>query len=721
MNINIKEIFRSDLDPNSTTWWSKDKIDKLNFNFYQFINGGMPGPAGFKGPDGDYGNIGPRGFQGYSGAQGYQGAQGASAPSDWLEIPEKTKEGITYPAVLFPQVPPSPPYIEYTPIVIKNGYLNPNNETPEDYRGAVKTVYIDSLNGGSQNKIGLRIQHDGKAADFRLKRTGNFLDMEIGRIVTADAGFDLLNISDEVVYEILGENYIKIVENLITLGGNINTTINTKKFISKSAIQISQGAIQGYVLLSEGINGKVKWVDKKSVFGSFPIGSIMSIRAEDFNSTNFELNTTITQAGPPYRELRLIYGRGKENTDFDGWYLCNGEKWKVENGINEFQTPNLCSFNYEINTNGNGQNLVIAGNNTPVIIGGSNISMNAATSGGGNYQITLSADNSDDTINMGTSSLNTEVSRMVHIVYLENATLHWSNTEYTPPPPVSTNITLTIGSTSSDIACTRIPNVIFSWSGINENEWGTFDHNVTQHYLYIVNTTNFAQAGWYKNTTGITRYWNGSAFTQSTQCVSLPVNTASLVTNANALLLNGPISQFAGADYEINATDFRTCTSVYIMQTGEYANPGWYRDMSTGVRRYWNGNTFIGNTFIQDYIHQINKSSYNTSQYLQGCSLVSSTRQTYVETSLSNLIGFELYDFQFYEFVLYVHNGWISGAAGTVPLVNVISQNAPNSTSRYRTLYKINTTGIFEGDIIIDKEYGDIDQSTGIIVDAGFC
>ena len=725
MNINIKELFKSDLNPNSSVWWSKDKLDKLNFNFNQFINGGMPGPAGFKGPDGDYGKMGPRGFQGYSGAQGFQGAQGASMPSDWLEVNEKTENGITYPTVLFPLVPPSPPYIEYTPIVMKTGYLNPNSEVGEDYRGAVKTIFTGPLNGvgTTPNKIGLRLQHAGKAADFRLKRTGNFLDMEIGRIVTADAGFDLLNISDEIVYEIVGTSYLKITENLITFGGNLSTTINTQKFISKSALQITQGAIQDYVLISEGSDGKVKWVDKKSVFGSFPIGSIMSIRPSDFNSTNFELNTTITQPGPPYQELRSIYGRGKVNTDFDGWYLCHGEKWKVENGVNEFLTPNLCSFNYDIATNGNGQNLVIGGNNTPILIGGSNISMNAATSGNGNYQVSLSADNSDDTISLGAANPNTnsEVSQMVHIVYLENPTLHWSNTEFTPPPPVSTNITLTSGAVSSEIACSRPPIIVFSWSGVDEAEWGTFNHNTTQRYLYLNNTTNFAPAGWYKNSTGVTRYWNGSAFTQSTQCVSLPVVTANLVTNTNVFQLNGPISNFTGVNYEINAFDFGTCTLMYDLNTGNNPPMGWYRDTLTGFRRYWNGSEFIGNVLTRNYVHLIVKPSFTTVSYIQGCSLTSNIRPAYVETDYSSISDFELYDFVFEEFVIYVHNNWTTGTLGTIPLVNVISQNAPSSTSKFRTMYVITNFGMSGTEHGFEKQYGDIDQSTGILVEAGYC
>ena len=49
MSINIKEIFKSDLDPNSDNWWAKDKIDKLTKDM-QFQDLGFPMP-GFKGMD----------------------------------------------------------------------------------------------------------------------------------------------------------------------------------------------------------------------------------------------------------------------------------------------------------------------------------------------------------------------------------------------------------------------------------------------------------------------------------------------------------------------------------------------------------------------------------------------------------------------------------------------------------------------------------------------
>lgn len=724
MNINIKEIFKSDLDPNNSNWWSKDKIDKLNFNFFQFINGGMPGPSGNKGADGDYGSIGPIGFQGFIGPQGYQGPKGISIQEDWLEIVEKTENNITYPTILFPKPPTTEGYIEYTPIVLKTGYINPNFQSAEDYRGSVKTIYTDSLNGGLQEKIALRIQNSNKFADFKLKLRNNNLDFEIGRILSSDLGFNLQNISNETVYQINSLSYLNSSNDLITVGNNLNTTIKTFDFISHNQIKIDKGSFSNYVLISDDINGKVKWVDKKSIFGSFPIGSIISIRPEDFNSLNFELDTTITQPGPPYTELRAIYGRGKNNTDFDGWYLCNGETWKFQNGVNEFQTPNLCSFNYEIQSNGDGQNLVVSGDNSPIILGGSNISVNANTTGGGNYEVNMTVNTEDDTINVENANYNTEISRMVHIVYLENSELHWSNTEFAPPPPVSTDITLTSSSVTSAIACTKVPNTLFSWNGANESEWDTFDHTLTQRYLYVNNTTIFAGAGWYKNSNGTTRYWNGTSFTQISICSTASIFTAELVTDPNTLNLNGAPGEYIGTTYEITGSNlFSTCNGIYDLSTGENAIPGWYRDTEDGTRRYWDGNQFVGNLFTKNYIHPISPmTSYSIEPYTIGCNISTALgRSTYIETDLQSIEGANtINDLVHTNTILYVHQNWTVVQLGTAPLVNVISQNAPNTTSKYRVAYHI---VIIEepGEDTMIKTFAEIDQAIGTLVYGGTC
>ena len=93
MSINIKEIFKSDLDPNSLNWWAKDKVDKLNFNFGQLQKGGMPGPTGHQGTPGLTGLQGTQGYEGVQGPRGEQGLEGTPANSIWKI--NSTSDGIT--------------------------------------------------------------------------------------------------------------------------------------------------------------------------------------------------------------------------------------------------------------------------------------------------------------------------------------------------------------------------------------------------------------------------------------------------------------------------------------------------------------------------------------------------------------------------------------------------------------------------------------------------
>ena len=84
MNINIKELFKSDLDPNSNEWWSKDKIDKINYNFNVLSLGGPAGPTGIEGPNGPEGIKGVDGPEGNEGTQGAQGVEGPSSSGNWI-------------------------------------------------------------------------------------------------------------------------------------------------------------------------------------------------------------------------------------------------------------------------------------------------------------------------------------------------------------------------------------------------------------------------------------------------------------------------------------------------------------------------------------------------------------------------------------------------------------------------------------------------------------
>ena len=136
MSINIKEIFKSDLDPNSLSWWAKDKVDKLNFNFGQLQKGGMPGPTGHQGTPG---GTGLQGTQGYEGTQGPRGSQGfEGTPADELWKIRQVNDGI----LLLPTRMQDPEFSAVGLITGKNEQGNSDYDTALPFNGSNSTAAV---------------------------------------------------------------------------------------------------------------------------------------------------------------------------------------------------------------------------------------------------------------------------------------------------------------------------------------------------------------------------------------------------------------------------------------------------------------------------------------------------------------------------------------------------------------------------------------------------
>lgn len=756
MAINIKEIFKSDLDPNSTAWWSKDKIDKINFNFTQLSNGGMPGPQGYAGIDGPFGPDGAQGPQGYQGPQGNQGPQGPFAPDDWVYY----KDNINSVEYLFPKKNDLTP-IEYTSLVMRVGVdsADPLYNLFADYNQYSMLSNIRVDNDPLSPKINLRLQHDGKVSDWRLLDNNGQTELHIGKFVTSDSGFQIIHGSENTKLNTIGNlgnpqvahdvkySLIKINQNNYGGGQTQSTAIidSGAHFRSNDTLIYDKNPVEGYILVSDDNNGTTNWKNKKSVFENFPIGSIISIREEDFNSNNFYLNESITQeSGLPALKNRM--GRGKIGTDFEGWYLCNGETWEFEPGVWSYLTPNLNSFSYEIDANGGVQELVNGGDNTPIIIGGYDISMSATYNGGGSYTTEFTnvwEDNNtsptpNDTIDFGSATNSHYASRMIHIVYLERNDLVWTNADGgTTPPPVTTTIELTFRLTNG--GGTQICNIInptsnqYSWNGGAITNWEN-PTTLPGVYLYNFGTTNFATSGFYMRISGnqkVWRYWNSSTatFTMPTTCLS--TNTLIEVAfDEDIEMLNGDIADVAISAGQnnmlftlaINTNSFETATQLIDPNNFILLN-GWYREVtngSPGVRRYWDGSSFQGETLTTQYILRFNGVGNNplttsTAVGLTACSTMPSIQnwhQCYVETDDVNVIydiTTALYSVYDEASRIFVHQGWLVSFVGTntPPLVNIISQNAPGSSVKYRRIY--------ESGMALEAVHSTINQTNGTI------
>jgi hypothetical protein len=166
MAINIKELFVTDLNPNSGVWWSKDKIDKINYNFDQLSNGGMPGPQGTIGADGGDGNMGAQGDTGYKGLQGYQGPQGAESLNDWDYFPE----GNGLPGYLFPRKNPATD-IQSAPVALRIGFLGNDSE----YNDGVNPIDtpIQVIKTKDSSWVNLRVEDNGGFNGYNFKFGSN--------------------------------------------------------------------------------------------------------------------------------------------------------------------------------------------------------------------------------------------------------------------------------------------------------------------------------------------------------------------------------------------------------------------------------------------------------------------------------------------------------------------------------------------------------------------
>lgn len=764
MAINIKELFVTDLNPNSGAWWSKDKVDKINYNFSQLSNGGTPGPQGTIGEDAGFGPTGDQGYTGYKGPQGYQGLPGTGGLNDWVYFPETN--GL--PGYLYPRKNPIN-IIQSAPVALRIGYLSTDalyHPVGAEVNEPIQIVKTNPNNGVDPDRwVNLRVEDSGSfnGYNFGFGTSTGFLNgnpkFEISPNITS-SNFKIIWTAKDIAFKtaasiggIAAPDSIIINDSQIT--GNILFNLSNDSFKTTKAQSdfiFTPGAVQDSILVSTDNNGNLAWKNVKDVFGTFPIGSIISIRPSEFSTTHFWLNDSRTvEAGYP---LNNIYGRGKIGTDYEGWYICNGETWETEQGFNQILTPNLNNFSYTINDNGDFQNSVTIPEPAPVLIGGYDIKMTATPDSSGVYSISyntpfLDNDTSpgDSIISMGSSGLY-ETSRMIHIVYLGLTNLKWSNTGVYVPPSTTNSIMLT--TPANIILCDEVADTTYSWSGPDDVTWNTFTP-LSAYKLFNFGTTTYAPSGWYINVDGYPIRWDnitGSFVNRGATCVPNQYSEFNLRTSLLVDDLNGPLGNFGGTeiflDYNtplfINATTLKWADNQNVNQVGSNAEPGWYRDTTTGVRRYWNGNSFVGLSFNTNYVIRViggnidNAPGYNreiktssrvadqNGEPIGFCELPQDFHLTYIagnddltympqQTLLQNIVD--------YDSAIYVTVNWAqpdttsffdTTISNTPPLINVKDQNRPGQTNKYTKIY-----------IESYLDYGFLSSTTGKITAIDSC
>ena len=389
MSLDIKELYKSDLDPNYiSTWWSTKKVEKLNWNFDRIeeAGGGPLGPQGWLGKSGPIGANGATGANGRQGPQGNRGNQGFTGDTDWIE---NYVAGDTNATLLIKQIKDDPydvkvgfdknsaGYSSVTSHSATTGSINrwntPNINTwnavftSSDIDGSVvdisaRKVYFWNLG------VDVATTHSTLQTGFyntggKTKYLSNNFIFQTP-LFTNDAGVFSPTASGNL------KEYLKLAATRFDLDPVVVSTFsNTAVFraTTQSGTPVNHkfgpntysnpGAGKVAYTNSPAPNGTVLWGNAYDVIGGFPVGSII-ITQDEFIDAFFHLDEsgTVVNKGAvsgfddtnpatiPTIEFR--YGAGKTGTKFEGWYLCNGKTWSK--GAVSYLLPNLCKFGYSI-------------------------------------------------------------------------------------------------------------------------------------------------------------------------------------------------------------------------------------------------------------------------------------------------------------------------------------------------------------------------------------
>lgn len=697
MPIRVQEIFRSDLDPNSDYWWASDKLDKLNYNFGLLSLGGAPGPLGPQGNDGPTGERGFQGLVGFKGPDGHQGPTGLDGDSPWKIISGEDND------TLIPLFQNNG-LAEYSaiPIIIgaRNSMQVPNGNDPFgyhdplDFESSVVTLYAE------QNKINLSFSLNNSDVGYRINDPAGLTNIVDFGNLPADpniAGYlHVNNILDQTEYNLQYLDDQNIFQNLLSINENDLISFSTNSIFNQPAIvnslKYNLNAGIGKVLVSTNTDGDVVWKNQVEVFSALPEGSVISLRREDFNNNNFHINDAGSLSEDQSNELNIIYGRGREEGPFRGWYLANGKTWEFDNGLVSHLVPNLNSFNYAIDSGlaGTGEIGGTAGDDTTIIIGGGDTQVDALYSNPNtNYTVDLTLNSSDDILDVDSvTGSSATLHKNVNIVKLNENNLYWRTNPGGQPSTLT--ISLSVPGDSSGDACGN-PQQSYQITNISGvSEWIDTSNSLTGSTLYAsVNGSpgSIAVANKWYATGGVARFWNGSSFTSISSCPI--VSSVNLRYDLDVTNLNGNV--VSTGTFEIDGTDYATATTL-VDSNNNNANSGWYKVSGdvNGLRRYWNGTQFLGDSISEEYVHQKTNLQLSNKLGNSSCTMYNAITPDFIYYATDNVatgpVSTELRRIWQEDGIVYVHYNWTGSSNGQHPLVKVYSQNRPGSTSPYASI-----------------------------------
>lgn len=429
--INLKQILQSDTQ--------QERLDKINYNFDQLVaNGG--GPAGLTGSIGETGAQGVTGDQGPQGIQGPQGPQGPADESNearWKDAGTWSNGNLNIKTIVPIHDNVTTNYNPATAVMI--GFANNDPEYHDPSGLAINSSLLVNKNSNySSSNIRLITEKNiEQFFDINLTTDNNtsYSTVEF-KFNSTGGGGEFHYLADKFTIEDLTGNEMMSMDysNGVVFTGSFLSSSSAEFVGSIFRINNGSGAstdpADGKIAVSLDSQGTIGFKTPGEIGAGIPIGTIVSFLEDIYNdANNFEISQNLSDLAIEPDQIDITIGRGVAGTDYEGWYLCNGQTWK--NGTVSYTVPNLNSFQFNLSTN-TGSLSSLPSDGTPNVIGGGEISLNQNGSA-----ITTNIDTATTNVWLETASdENHDLYRIIknpQLIYLGATDLYYN---VTAPPPL---------------------------------------------------------------------------------------------------------------------------------------------------------------------------------------------------------------------------------------------------------------------------------------------
>ena len=514
MAINLKEILISDSD--------SIKLEKVNYNFDQLLaaGGGPKGPQGEKGDAGLQGITGQKGEIGPQGNQGPVGLKGDSGAELWYGVAGQFNNSVV--SVHDPNDYPEPSNVLIGFNYQDAPYNSPNSDTSLLVNRS--SYYGSNLRLSSSTVPGFFV-------DYTVEEANGIKKFKTISSNVAGSKFEW-NAGEYNFYDYSTSNLLlSIAANNITT--SIDSFFNEPATFNSSLTYNFGTPATGKVVASADSSGLFEWKYPDELGGVAPIGTIVGVLYDKWNDSNNFLGTSTPEVYDIDFDELLPISAGRGVGDYAGWYICNGQTWKNNNGFS-YAVPDLNSFSYTIDDNSDSTDPGSQGavgpvtNNNLNLLGGIDLEMQATyDSNTGDYTIGMTQGLADDTIYAGTSGTSYVIKRVPQIIYLGETDLYWTAGSGQVSPPHG--VTYTFEDTDNVIQ--DVTQIVTASAGdttsINGGSMFTIP-TVDDNGWAFTGPATFT--GWPVNTPGITQYISSDDTQLEIQIAGL-THPASTVTN----------------------------------------------------------------------------------------------------------------------------------------------------------------------------------------------